>query len=783
MMVDPTDRHRSGEDSRDTSPLNDGGDALVAADRELDGIYTEPMSLSDYVDTVLEQPSVASHASKYLLDAIESTGTRKVIERGEERERYRFFDDPSHDGEHAIHGNTAVLNAFVDDLRSIASGHGKDEIILWIAGPTATGKSELKRCLISGLRAFSKTPEGRRYTIEWNITTSGDGRSVSYGEPADDRGDHWYRSPIQVNPLYVFPSAIRSELVDRINTASEDHIDIRLDGELDPFSREAYRHLETHYRRRGRSSVFSRITDPDHLRVANYVVDVGQGIGVLHAEDGGSPKQRLVGGWMRGMLRELDSQGRKDPRAFSYDGVLSQGNGGITIVEDAAQHADLLQKLLSVPDESRVKLDTGIDMMIDTLLVIISNPDLEAHLDHHSEAGGADPLKALKRRLAKHEFHYLTNLSLEVELLRRELIHQPGIWTAERYADLEARIREGITIPMGDGNEGVIDRELAPHTIEAAALYAVLTRLSAEQLPEELDLIDKAILYDRGYLFAGDDRRERADFEFDDRRDGLSGIPVTYTRDIIADLLQHDQDRSHPSFAVEHVIMPNDVLEAMVDDLSATPLFSRKEQRTFEDRVVSVKAHIAEQQEADVLDAILADVRVDESTLEEYVQHVFAWGTSATVKDDNHEALEPDALWMKVVEVERLGRFTEGAYDGTTPSSAVEAFREEQIITGITRHAWDRRADDFTVEAVNLREIPTIRDLLERSEWADVHRLYPDFEPRQWDDPPAQTETAEVKTATIEVMVEDQGYTPASAELTSRSVMESLATRRLDDYA
>jgi len=66
--------------------------------------------------------------------------------------------------------------------------------------------------------------------------------------------------------------------------------------------------------------------------------------------------------------RELDSRGRKNPQAFSYDGVLSQGNGLLTIVEDAAQHADLLQKLLNVPDEGHVKLDKGIGMDIDTQL-------------------------------------------------------------------------------------------------------------------------------------------------------------------------------------------------------------------------------------------------------------------------------------------------------------------------------------------------------------------------------------------------------------------------------
>mgnify|MGYP002760237407 CR=1 FL=1 len=138
------------------------------------------MSLSEYVEAVFEQPSTASHASKYLLQAIEAAGTRTVVEEGEEKQRYRFFDDPHNDGEHAILGNTEVLNAFVDDLRTVAADRGKGEKILWFDGPTATGKSELKRCLVNGLREYSKTPAGRRYTVEWNISATAGERGLSY---------------------------------------------------------------------------------------------------------------------------------------------------------------------------------------------------------------------------------------------------------------------------------------------------------------------------------------------------------------------------------------------------------------------------------------------------------------------------------------------------------------------------------------------------------------------------------------------------------------------------
>jgi len=394
-----------------------------------------------------------------------------------------------------------------------------------VNGPTATGKSELKRCLVNGLREYSKTDAGRRYTLEWNVeSASSEERGLAYGggetQTGADVEDNWYSSPVQTHPLSVFPEKIRDDVLTAVNEAQPD-LPVRVEEDLDPFSREAYDHLEERYRRQGRPDLFSAITDEKHLRVKNYVVDVGQGIGVLHSEDDGSPKERLVGSWMRGMLQELDSRGRKNPQAFSYDGVLSQGNGLLTVVEDAAQHADLLQKLLNVPDEGSVKLDKGIGMDVDTQLVVISNPDLEATLNQHSDRQGMDPLKALKRRLDKHEFRYLTNLSLETELIRRELTGETEVWTATTYDDLADRIREPVVISVKRGAGEVVDREFAPHTIEAAALYAVVSRLDDSDHPAGLDLVDKAILYDRGYLQDGDTRQEAEDFDLgDDADDG-----------------------------------------------------------------------------------------------------------------------------------------------------------------------------------------------------------------------------------------------------------------------
>ena len=763
----------------------DGEAFRRAADERLQQAYDSPMSLEAYVDRVIDHPTAAASGPRYLLAAIESQGTRTVEERGEQLDRYRFFDDPFNDGEHAVLGNTAALNAFVDDLRAAAAGRGNDEKIVWIDGPTATGKSEFKRCLVNGLREFSKTDEGRRYTVEWNVTgTSGSARSLSYGSGGDATA--WYRSPVQIQPLAVFPAAIRAEIA--ASVSDETAYPIAADVDLDPFSREAYDYLESTYREEGRRDLFSAVTDRDHLRVTSYVVDVGQGIGVLHAEDDGSPKERLVGSWMSGMLRELDSRGRKNPQAFSYDGVLSQGNGVATIVEDASQHADLLQRLLNVPDENRVKLDKGIGMDVDTQLIVISNPDLDAELDRHAEKDGADPLKALKRRLTRHEFRYLTDRGLEAGLLRREITGQTGVpgttveesdgpsrlggvTTADQRGEPPAHVRQAVRTTVRDDDGQTRQRELAPHAIGAAALYAVITRLEADDLPGDIDLIEKARLYETGELRRDDEVITADDVSFGGD-DGRTGIPVTYTRDVVADLLSEESDRGHPELPVERVVMPHDVLDAMVDRLADAPVFSRGEIKEFESRHTAVTERVREHQRTDVIDAALEAETVSTETVAEYVEHVYAWDADEPVETDRGQE-SPDGLAMKVFETETLGRFEEDDYRGTEPTEVVAEFRREQVIRALTRYAWRNRGDEFSVDDVDLDEIPELQTVLTTNDLADLKRRFPELDPGEWADPPADTETASVKTETIERMIE-QGYSRASAELTSRAVMREL---------
>jgi predicted Ser/Thr protein kinase len=403
---------------------------------------------------------------------------------------------------------------------------------------------------------------------------------------------------------------------------------------------------------------------------------------------------------------------------------------------------------------------------------------LEAQLDSKSELGEEDPLKALKRRLEKHGLRYLTNHSLEVELLRREITNDTRVWEAESYDEVEERVAAPLRLEVGDSLREVHEREIAPHTIEATAMYDVVTRLDGNDVPPGLDLVEKAVLYDRGYLRRGDERFEKDDFDFSDESDdGRNGVPVTYPRDIIADLLNEGTERTHPELDVENVIMPSDVLDAMVESLDEEPMFSVKERDEYADRVRGVREYVLEKQERDVLDAMTLDVRVDDETVEEYVEHVYAWAEGEKV-ETGHGEEKPDPLKMKVFETEHLGRFGEDDYVENQPSTEVEAFRRDKIVTAMNVRAWQERDEAFAGE-FDPREIPVMQNVLSKYDWDDIRRMYEDFEPAQWEEPPSGTETEKLKQKTVENLVDEFDYSPASAELTSRRVVEK-AVRRWD---
>ncbi len=729
--------------------MSDKKDEIIKqANNTLQNTTNKPINIEEFVEELIENPNIARNAHQYLLDAIEYYGTRKIFERGEEKDRYIFFDDPENDGEHAIFGNTTVLNEFVKDIRVIVNSEERMQKIILFDGPTATGKSELKRCLINGLHEYSKTEEGKRYTFDWNISSMKSSTGgLTYGNNNTVDESEWFKSPIQGNPLSVLPYEVRQKINEDIGTT------IPYDIDLDPFSKEAYDILKSHYEQQGTDNLFTKITNKNHFRIRRYTIDETQGIGVLNVEDDGSIKERLIGSWMPSMFQVLDSRGRKNPQAFSYDGVLSQGNNGLTIIEDATRHADILVHLLNIPDEGYAKIDKKIGFDVDTVPIFISNPDLmEKKINNINNKSGNIPLheihsydsmKAIKRRLFKYNIKYLTNLTDESNLIRKELTGN----NSENHAEIRDSLIENNT-------------ELAPHVIESIAMYNIITRYVEPNI-DSLDLIDKALLLDRGYTEKENERLSIDKFDdFDvNEKDGTFGIPVTYVRDIIRSLLYENN---------EDVYLPSEVLKEITDKLVDAPIFNYKEVEEFNKKVEIVKTYIKEQQEKDIINAILYHRKASEESVSKYIDNVYAW--------DEDDKQEYDELFLKEFEKKHFGT-TDTDYGGNIPGDEVIELRKSKLIKPLNKYLWKQRNAGYKIEDISLSNAPVISSLIGSYDWEDVFIQHENLDPNNWDKPSKNTETETIKQDCIDILVDEFGYTRKSATRTSDIVFKNNITK------
>ncbi|MDY6788604.1 MAG: kinase anchor protein [Candidatus Nanohaloarchaea archaeon] len=747
------------------------------ANEELECYREGPKSLREYMQEVSENPKIASQAAKYIVEAIESFGTREVIESGEKLQRYRFFDDPANDGEHAILGNTEELNNLVEDLRNMAGKRGKEEKILWINGSTSTGKSEVKRCFINGLKAYSKTEEGRRYTHGFNDGVENINK-IGIGKDNEAKSGSWQYSPINDDPLKLLPEETRKEFISKINEDLGDSIKIDIEGQLDPFSRHYYEKLEEEYLsgNMDEEGLFEYLISENNVRIKRYLMDVGQGIGVLHSEDEGNASQKLVGNWMRSMIKSLNSKGEKDARAHSYNGIVAQGHRGLTIIEDASQHRQLVRHLLNVPEEKKVKLDRGTFMDVDTVLLMISNPDMEAFLEQKEDMGNADPLRHLRRRLKKHDLKYLTNYSTETNLIRRSLTNNKEVWNVENREELDKKIRAPLKIDSLQEGEHK-EKELAPHSLEAAAIYEVITRIkngmkimddSITDLVNDdgVDLIDKALLYDKGEIEKQGRILKIDQFEKPSESEGKTGIPVTYTKDRIAELVEKDTDRKW-----DNVILPQDILEQMAEGLEKAPIFSEREIKKYRELKDLALNYIEERQEEDVLNAIMKGEEVDEEVIEKYVKHVYA--NQLDTNKAGGEKINPKPEFMKEFEIDVLRKFDEDSYKGKIPTEEVEEFRKEDIFHKAVEQVEEMQKEqkNASINDINHSEIPALESILGKHSLKDVKKTYPGFKPHDWEKPIPGTHTEEVKEKTIENLQKHQDYSEESARAVAEKVV------------
>ncbi|MGF1465382.1 MAG: PrkA family serine protein kinase [Sandaracinaceae bacterium] len=549
-------------------------------------------SFEDYLQLVKQRPEVTRNAYQRLYDMIVSYGEEEYIDNKKRLVRYPFFTDPIHHGQDAIFGLDIPLMRLVNVLHAAALGYGPEKRIILLHGPVGSSKSTIARLLKKGLEHYSRSSEGALYTYRW----------VNLKDTGLAAGDDEYPCPMNEEPLKLIPEDWRRQAIADLGLSNERHR-VVVNGTLNPASRFIFFGLMERYQ-----GDWSKVI-ANHVRVRRLLLSEKDrvGIGTFQPKDEkNQDSTELTGDINYRKIAEYGSD--SDPRAFNFDGEFNIANRGIVeFVEILKLDVAFLYDLLGATQERKIKPKKFAQTDIDEVIIGHTN---EAE---YKKLLNNEFMEALRDRTIKIDIPYITKMSEEVKIYRKEFN--------------EDRLR---------------GKHVAPHTFEVASMWAVLTRLE-EPKKHQLALLQKAKLYD-GKTLPGFTQDNVKELRKEAIREGLDGISPRYIQDKVSNALVRD--------GVEGYINPFMVLNELEKGLAHHSLIANEEQRkSFNDLIGVVKAEYEEIVKNEVQRAISADEEAIARLCANYIDNVRAYTLKEKVKNRyTGRDEEPDERLMRSIE-------------------------------------------------------------------------------------------------------------------------------------
>src|SRR5690606_26353627 len=425
-------------------------------------------------------------------DMVVSFGEEEYIDNKKRLTRYPFFEDPIDGGKDAIFGLDIPLMRLMHVLHAAAQGYGPEKRIILLHGPVGSAKSTIARLLKKGLEHYSRTPEGALYTYEW-VNLAGTGLAGD-----EDR----MPCPMHDEPLRLIPVAWRERAIRELALGNDRHR-VRVMGELNPACRFIFQNLLERYQ-----GDWGKVIR-NHIRVKRLVLSEQDrvGIGTFQPKDEKNQDSTELTGDIN--YRKIALYGSdSDPRAFNFDGEFNIANRGIIeFVEVLKLDVAFLYDLLSASQEHKIKPKKFAQTDIDEVIVAHTNEPEYRRLQNN------EYMEALRERTVKIDSPYISKLEEEVKVYERDF-----------------------------NNRRIQGKHIAPHTIQTAAMWAVLTRLEE---PKKLNLsrLQKLKLY-QGKSLPGFTEDNIKELRKEAEREGMNAISPRYIQDKISNCLVADIEES-----------------------------------------------------------------------------------------------------------------------------------------------------------------------------------------------------------------------------------------------
>jgi serine protein kinase len=545
-------------------------------------------SFEAYLDLVRSHPESTRNAFQRVFDMILSYGTETVEKYREKHVRYRFFSDPENEGADAVFGLDQTLSLLVNAFKSAAKGYGIEKRVLLLHGPVGSSKSTIARLIKKGLERYSGRDDGALYTLGWV-----DLKDASIVQ--------W--CPMHEEPLHLIPRRFRDDVTARLNAGRDaESYPVRIQGELCPFCRYVYAERLKHY-----EGDWTRVVED--VRVKRLILSEKDriGIGTFQPKDEkNQDSTELTGDINYRKIAEYGSD--SDPRAFNFDGEFNVANRGvIEFVEVLKLDVAFLYDLLGASQEHKVKPKKFAQTDIDEVILGHTNEPEYRRLQNN------EFMEALRDRTVKIDVPYVTTLADEIKIYEKDY-----------------------------NRTRVKGKHIAPHTIEMAAMWAILTRLEQPK-NANLSLLQKLKLYNGKSLpgFTEDNIKELREHAVSE---GMIGISPRYVQDKISNALV-----AHPDATS---INPFMVLNELETGLKHHSLITVEETRNHYRELLGV---VKEEYENIVKNEVQRAIAADEDALKRlcgnYIDNVKAYTQREKVRNKfTGQYEEPNEGLMRSIE-------------------------------------------------------------------------------------------------------------------------------------
>jgi serine protein kinase len=544
-------------------------------------------SFEDYLDIVRQNPQVTRTAYQRLYDMIMSHGTEEYFENKDKLMRYKFFTEFATKHGDALYGLDRTLGQLVNVFKSAALGYGTERRVILLHGPVGSAKSTIARLLKRGLEEYSRCDGGMVFSFSWK---NADGT--------------WTKDPMHGEPLCLIPPEHRAEVLKGLSEANSGYnYSLKIKGDLSPYSRFEFKERLRKY-------------DGDWVKMLQEEVRVYRlllseqdriGIGTFQPKDEkNQDATELTGDINYRKIAEFGSD--SDPRAFNFDGELNIANRGLVeFIEVLKLDVAFLYDLLGASQEHKIKPKKFAQTDIDEVILGHTNEPEYRRLQNN------EFMEALRDRTVKIDVPYVTRLKDEVKIYEKDF-----------------------------NKEKVKGKHIAPHTIEVASMWAVLTRLLTPK-HASLTLMQKMKLYN-GKTLPGFTEDNVIELKREAIHEGMTGISPRYIQDKISNALVAYTDST--------CVNPFMVMHELESGLRHHALITSEDQRQqFRELLAEVKLEYEDIVKNEVQRAIAADEEALTRLCANYIDNVKAYTQREKVRNKYTGAYEePDERLMRSIE-------------------------------------------------------------------------------------------------------------------------------------